>query len=136
MISLALVDTNVVVSGLLAAGNSSPNGRILDAMLAGTLRFVLSPALLAEYRRVMLRPAIVARHRLSAEDVDQVLEFLVLNAWYQETEDGAAACAEERGGTEVPETSTSWLCCGRSLRRCWSRETGACARSWPCGARS
>ena len=48
--SVYVVDTNVVVAGLLAASPSSPVVLILDAMLAGTLVYLLSPPLLAEYR--------------------------------------------------------------------------------------
>jgi putative PIN family toxin of toxin-antitoxin system len=81
---LAVVDTNVVVSGLLAGDGESPNRRILDATLAGTLRFVLSDALLVEYREVLLRPAIARRHGLSELDIDAVLEALVLNAGFRE----------------------------------------------------
>jgi uncharacterized protein len=81
---LAVVDTNVLVSGLLTGAAKSPNRRIVDALLAGTLRFVLSEALLVEYRRVLLRPAIAQRHGLSEEDVDALLESLVLNAGFRE----------------------------------------------------
>jgi len=81
---LALVDTNVVVSGVLAGVGESPNRRILDAMVAGTLRFVLSEALLVEYRQVLLRPAIAQRHRLTAVEVDVLLEALVVNASIRE----------------------------------------------------
>lgn len=77
---LAVVDTNVVVSGVLAGGKRSPNAQILDAMLSGKLRFVLSEPLLREYRAALLRPAIVVRHQLGEADVDHVLESLVLNA--------------------------------------------------------
>lgn len=81
---LAIIDTNVVVSGMLVGVGPSPNRRIVDAMLAGELRFVLSEALLAEYRRVLLRPAIVQRHGLPEAEVDCVLEDLVVDAIVRE----------------------------------------------------
>lgn len=82
--TLVLVDTNVVVSGVLAGIRESPNRFILDAMISGRLRFILSEALLAEYGEVLLRPAIVQRHGLTQADVDVVLEELVLNAQLHE----------------------------------------------------
>jgi predicted nucleic acid-binding protein len=80
---VAVVDTNVVVSGILAGDDDSPLRRIVDAMLRGELKYVLSEALLAEYRRVLLRPAIVRRHRLTTDEVDVVLEEVVLNAAFR-----------------------------------------------------
>ncbi|MEX0450131.1 PIN domain-containing protein [Spiribacter sp. 221] len=50
-----IVDTNVLVAGLITADRQSPTGRAVDAMLNGRLLFLLSPALLAEYRTVLLR---------------------------------------------------------------------------------
>ncbi|MBU2601063.1 MAG: PIN domain-containing protein [Actinobacteria bacterium] len=84
MTLLAVIDTNVVVSGVLAGAGPSPNGRILDAMVAGRLRLVLSEVLLAEYRRVLLRPAIARRHGLTEVEVDQLLESLVVHALFRE----------------------------------------------------
>jgi len=81
---LAVVDTNVVVSGLLSRDGDSPTARILDDMLSGRLHFVLSDQLLAEYRAVLLRPAIAERHGLTDEDVDHVLEGLVVNAGWRD----------------------------------------------------
>jgi predicted nucleic acid-binding protein len=81
---VAVVDTNVVVSGVLAAAKSSPTARILDAMIAGTLHFLLSDDLLAEYRAVLLRPVVVARHGLSTAEVDALLADLVMNASWRE----------------------------------------------------
>ena len=69
----AVIDTNVVVSGVLTARSESPTARILDGMLAGRFRFVISVALLAESREVLLRPKISRRHRLSAVEVDVIL---------------------------------------------------------------
>ena len=51
-----VVDTNVVVAGLITGSSHSPVASVLDAMLTGTLVFLLSPALLDEYRSVLLRP--------------------------------------------------------------------------------
>ena len=47
-----IVDTNVIVAGLLTANAASPVARILDAMLAAAFPYVLSEALLDEYRGV------------------------------------------------------------------------------------
>lgn len=81
---LAIIDTNVVVSGVLAGARPSPNARILDAMMTGRLRFVLSEELLTEYRRVLLRPAITQLHGLTEAEVDHLLEDLVMNAILRE----------------------------------------------------
>lgn len=78
--SLWVVDTNVVVAGILAADPNSPPAHILHAMLAGQLRFLLSVELLAEYRSVMLRQRIRARHGLTPQEVDAILEALAVNA--------------------------------------------------------
>lgn len=69
----AVVDTNVVVAGLLTSNRRSPTARILDAMLSGRLIFLLSEELLAEYRRVLLRPGIRERHGLGEEEIDRIL---------------------------------------------------------------
>ena len=79
-----VIDTNVVVAGLISSAAHSPVRRVLDGMLAGTFRFVLSPDLLAEYRRVLLRPAIRARHGLSSEQVDVVLTAIAANAQFRD----------------------------------------------------
>lgn len=102
MTLLALVDTNVVVSGVLAADQASPNGLILEAMLAGTLHFVLSEALLAEYREVLLRPAIAVRHGLTEAEVDALLEDLVVNAGLPDLTAAHGNPADADAGAPVP----------------------------------
>ncbi len=81
---LLVVDTNVVVSGLLTADADSPPAVVLDAMLAGRISFLLSVDLLAEYRSVLLRLEIATRHGLSPQEVDVVLERLAVNAVVRE----------------------------------------------------
>ena len=49
-------------------------------MLRASFRFVISEALLAEYRQVLLRPKLWRLHRLVAAEVDQILTDLALHA--------------------------------------------------------
>ena len=121
MIALGVVDTNVVVSGLLAHDVDSPTGRILDAMLSGDVRVVLSEELLAEYRAVLLRPAIVVRHGLSEAEVDVVLEGVVVNAVWR-----VCAPATTRGDARVlallqAEAVAVLVTGGRALREAVGR---------------
>ena len=81
---LCVVDTNVVVSGLIDNGSSAPPARILDAMIGGRLLFLMSPALLSEYLAVLQRPAIAERHGLTSEGLDRLLTDLVANAVWRE----------------------------------------------------
>ena len=69
----SIVDTNVVVSGLLTADAASPVARVLDGMLAAAFPFVLSDALVAEYRSVLRRPMLRKAHGLSFDDLDVIL---------------------------------------------------------------
>jgi putative PIN family toxin of toxin-antitoxin system len=69
----AVIDTNVVVAGLLTASADSPAARILDAMRNGAFPFLVSTALLSEYREVLLRKKIRSLHGLTEREVDQLL---------------------------------------------------------------
>jgi len=82
----AVIDTNVLAAGLLTAVPSSPTARILDGMLAGQFRFLLSDELLFEYRDVLLRPNIARRHRLSQAEVDVFLTEIAANGIVLEVE--------------------------------------------------
>jgi predicted nucleic acid-binding protein len=64
----AVFDTNVVVSGILAPGGSP--GRILDAILNGFCRPVLTDGILAEYEEVLRRP----KFRFPSGDVQILLD--------------------------------------------------------------
>ncbi len=76
---VAVIDTNVVVSGLLTGEPVSPTAVVLDGMLRGRFTYLLSLELLAEYREVLLRPRIRRRHGLAAPDVESLLTELALN---------------------------------------------------------
>ena len=75
-----IVDTNVVVAGLLTAHETSPVACILDGMLAAAFPFVVSEALLAEYRTVLVRPNLRKLHGLTLTEVDAILTDLAQNA--------------------------------------------------------
>jgi putative PIN family toxin of toxin-antitoxin system len=92
---LLIVDTNIVVAGLLTADQASPPARILDAMLEGRLLYLLSTGLLEEYSAVLRRPRIAERHGLADSQIDRLLTELVANAIWRE--DGAAEPAPDPG---------------------------------------
>ena len=75
-----IVDTNVVVAGLLTGHDASPVARILDGMLAAAFPFVVSEALLAEYRTVLVRPNLRKLHGLAIAEVDAILTDLAQHA--------------------------------------------------------
>ena len=80
MSSFFIIDTNVVVAGMLTAHADSPVARILDGMLSAAFPFVVSEALLAEYRAVLVRPRLCKLHGLSGAEVDVVLTDMVRHA--------------------------------------------------------
>ena len=75
-----IIDTNVVVAGLLTARSDSPVAQILDGMLAAAFAFVVSEALLSEYRAVLLRPKLARLHGLTADEVDRLLTDMARHA--------------------------------------------------------
>lgn len=66
----AVIDTNVLISGLLSA-RAAP-GAIVQQIVAGRLTAVFDDRILAEYRGVVVRP----RLRIAPEDARLVLDAL------------------------------------------------------------
>jgi putative PIN family toxin of toxin-antitoxin system len=77
---VAVVDTNVVVAGLVTSEAASPVAKVLDGMLGASFTFAVSAALLAEYRDVLMRPKIRKAHGLSPTEVEAVLVELARQA--------------------------------------------------------
>lgn len=92
-----IVDTNVLVAGLLSVQSESPTVKIVDAMLEGRLIFVLSLDLLREYRSVLLRPKLSQLHGLQEQEVDQLLAELTGNAVFHETIAESVVSAPDSG---------------------------------------
>jgi uncharacterized protein len=77
---VVIVDTNVVVAGLLTGNDASPVARILDGMLVATFPFVVSEALLAEYHAVLVKPHLRKLHGLTVLEVETILTDLAQHA--------------------------------------------------------
>ena len=86
-----VVDTNVVVAGLVTGSSRSPVALVLDSMLSGTLFFLLSAALLDAYRSVLLRPKLLKLHGLTEAQIDRLLVELTANAIGREPKPGSPA---------------------------------------------
>jgi predicted nucleic acid-binding protein len=119
--AVAIVDTNVVVAGILTANPESPVARVLDGMLRADFPFVVSEALLSEYRSVLLRPKLSKLHRLRPAEVDVILVELARHA--------IVSVPERASRAPDPANRCSGIC-SRPGRICfWSPETDppACA---------
>ena len=108
---LCVVDTNVVVSGLVSRADGAPPQRILNAMLAADLGFALSVELLAEYRGVLLRPGIMALHGLGEAEVDEILHRLALEAVEVDPEPIAVPDGVERGDEHIARLALALPAC-------------------------
>ena len=97
---LAIIDTNVVVAGLLTKEAASPTARIVGAMLDAEIPYVVSVSLLAEYRQVMLRDSIRELHQLSDDQVDRFLTEIAFNAIVLEPR-GSESPAPDAGDQHV-----------------------------------
>lgn len=78
MLVRAVLDTNVLVSGLISA--HGPPRHVIDAWLAGKYVLVISTYLVQEMMHVLSYPRIQARLRLSAEERDAILAALLAHA--------------------------------------------------------
>lgn len=79
-----IIDTNVLVAGLITAESNSPTAGVLDAMLTGSLLYLLSPDLLREYRDVLLRPKLSRLHGLTESEIEHFLTEITANAIWRE----------------------------------------------------
>jgi len=98
---LLIIDTNVLVAGLLTPDENSPTHRILDDMLKGHCAFLLSPELLSEYREVLLRPRTTALHGLDEHDIDLILTELVATSVFRENPPSTSAPLPDRGDAHL-----------------------------------
>lgn len=74
----AVIDTNVLISGLLNP-NGAP-GRLVDQLRTGQLLPVVDDRILAEYIRVLRRPYF--EHYFTKADREHLIEYLTNNSEY------------------------------------------------------
>ena len=86
MAKVFIIDTNVLVAGVITKDNQSPTVQIVDAILTGKILFLLSSELLQEYLEVLSRPKLKKLHQLSDSEVEQLLSEITANAIWQEPE--------------------------------------------------
>jgi putative PIN family toxin of toxin-antitoxin system len=91
----AVIDTNVVVSGLMNPRGAS--GRIVDHLLAGAFTALYDDRVLSEYRAVLVRPVFGFR----AADVDTLIDAI--------ERDGEAVVTTVWAGTLPDPTDLAFL---------------------------
>lgn len=101
MASLFIIDTNVLVAGLITQDETSPTARLVDAMLSGGILFILSPALLSEYGAVLLRPRVSKLHGLSSDEVDVLLTEITGNAIWREHQEISSSTSPDPGDAHL-----------------------------------
>ena len=84
--SLLIIDTNVLVAGVISSNSDSPVVKLVDAMLSGEVIYLMSPILLNEYRAVLLRPKLQKLHGLTDSEVDYLLAEVTANALWRDPE--------------------------------------------------
>ncbi len=102
MSPFCVIDTNVVVAGLITAQTDAPVAVTLEGMLNAASPLVLSPALLAEYPEVLLRPKLRKLHGLIEEQVDVVLTELARHAI-------VLSAPSQSGSVPSPDTGDQFL---------------------------
>ncbi len=84
MRKFVVIDTNIIVAGLITADIDSPTARILNSMLKGEVPYLLSEELLSEYVAVLYRPKLAKLHQLTNTGIDTLLADIVVNAAWRE----------------------------------------------------
>ena len=104
-----VIDTNIVIAGLITGDTNSPPAQILDAMLNGRLLYLMSAELLDEYASVLQRPKLVRLHGLSDEEIDSLLSELLANAIWREP--GTPSKAPDAGDDHLWSLLASYADC-------------------------
>ena len=77
---LAVIDTNVLVSALIARDDTSAPARLMQQWVAGGFKPVFSMALLREWQAVIARPRLRRLHGLGAQQERDLLVELIQTA--------------------------------------------------------
>ena len=75
---MIVADTNVILRGVRSPAGSS--GHVLRGMIAGSIAFAASPALILEYEDVLKRRGKLDARYVSVGDIDVILDAICLRA--------------------------------------------------------
>jgi putative PIN family toxin of toxin-antitoxin system len=102
-----IVDTNVLVAGLITNDPASPTAMVLNAMLDGRLIYLLSGDLLLEYQNVLMRPRLSELHGLQEAEMDQLLTEIAANAIWRDPPPDKHHLSPDIGDTHLWELLAS-----------------------------
>jgi uncharacterized protein len=105
-----VLDTNVLLSGLAYPG--SVPGKLVAAWRHGALDVVLSAYILDELRRVL--PKLAHRHRLAADEIDDLIDALALQADLVESQATGEPALADANDQPVLGTLTAALQTGQA----------------------
>jgi len=92
-----VLDTSVILSGLAYPGGTP--GKIVQAWRSGALRVASSHFIFEELRRVL--PRLTHRHRLSLQEIDDLVDILMFHAELVEPQDVTEASVRDHNDLPV-----------------------------------
>jgi uncharacterized protein len=104
----AVLDTNVLVSRFLSL--SGTPARLFALWQAGLFELIVSEAILAEYLRVLLYPRIQSRHRMSDDEVAQIVADFRSFAVLVEPAESVAVVADDPSDDRFFEAAIAGQC--------------------------
>jgi len=72
MKTIAVIDTNVIVSALLSHNSNSATVQVLQAVMDGRIKILHHPDILREYQEVLMRP----KFKFNKESIEAIVSFL------------------------------------------------------------
>lgn len=75
---IAIIDTNVIVSGLVTSNKDAATTRVIRAMRSSRFLFLLSEDLLSEYMVVLSLPEVVAKHGFEPDELTWFIGSLIV----------------------------------------------------------
>ena len=92
----AVIDTNIVVAGLISASKDSPVVIITEGMMSGRFPFLLSMNLIDEYRRALNYPKVARLHALSGSEIESILIGIIRQGIVRDPQSGEYAIADQK----------------------------------------
>ncbi len=99
----AVIDTNILVAGILTANPRSASRRVIDGLFSGAYDLLLSPTILQEIQDVLTLPRLQSVHRLTADQIQRFCHSLqVRGRMFSGTREVSAALTRD-------VTDTKWV---------------------------